>query len=614
MEPRALFKEVRRLRKQGETDQALRVLADALRRGSLPDAHLERAGRTAAELLGDDIPHVRILGQCTVEWLAHVLVARGVAEGQPLRVSWGEFDSVMPEAMALAGSEDPPDAVVLLPWDRGLLAGATGTVAERVDATVGFWQQVWGVLAGAPGTRILQVGLDARFTGPMGVHAGAQSGEIAVARQASAALRDALPTGAWFVDLERVAGDVGRRHFYDHRQYHWAKQPFTHAGLAALAAHLHAGLRGLRTGPRKVLVLDLDNTCWGGVVGDEGPLGVRLGDDAEGEAFRHFQAWARSLTARGILLAVATKNNEADAREPFEQNPAMVLSLDDLAAFEAHWEPKTVSLQRIASTLNLGLDSLVFVDDNPAEREIVRQTLPQVHVVELPEDPSLYVAAVEAGLHFETVGVTDADRKRARQYKAEAKRKATQATFTSLDDYWESLEMKGDARAVDAGDLPRVVQLVGKTNQFNLTTRRHPHDRVAAWTQDPACLCLTLRVADRFGDHGLVSVMLAVPTEPGEPGHDAGGRSLRVDTWLMSCRVIARTVEQAFFSELVRRARDMGVTRLVGEYIPTKKNGQVADLWTRVGATPLPPGDGELRQWVLDLDGFEPPAHFVDLG
>jgi len=613
VEPRALFKAVRRLRAQGDAAGALGLLSDALRRGALPDAHLERAGRTAAELLDDDVPHVRILGQCTVEWLAHVLVARGIAERQPVRVTWGEFDSVMPEALALVEGDAPPDAVVLMPWDRGLLSGVSEGVSERVEATVSFWRQVWGVLAGAPGIRVLQVGLDARFTGAMGVHAGQDRGEIAFARDASAALREALPSGAWFVDLERIAGDVGRRGFYDHRQYHWAKQPFSHAGLAELARHIHAGVRGLRTGPRKVLVLDLDNTCWGGVVGDEGPLGVRLGDDAEGEAFRHFQAWAKSLTTRGILLAVATKNNEADAREPFEKNPAMVLSLDDIAAFEAHWEPKTVSLQRIASSLNLGLDSLVFVDDNPAEREIVRQTLPQVHVVELPEDPSLYVAAVEAGLHFEALGVTDADRKRARQYKAEAQRKATQATFTSLDDYWRSLEMKGDARRVDAGDLPRVVQLVGKTNQFNLTTRRHPHDRVAAWTQDPQALCLTLRVADRFGDHGLVSVLLAVPTVDGDTGHDPDGRVLRVDTWLMSCRVIARTVEQAFFSELVRRARNAGVTRLVGEYIPTRKNGQVADLWTRLGATSVPPGDGELRQWVLDLEGFQPPAHFVEL-
>lgn len=614
MQPQALFRELRRLRDAGEAAEALRVLADALRRGLVPDASLERAGRIAAGLLGDDVPHVRILGQCSVEWLAHVLAARALTEGQPLRVTWGAFDSVMPEVMALVDGDDQPDAVVLLPWDRGLLAGDVGSVEARIQATLDAWESVWDVLAQAQGVRVLQVGLDAPFAGALGVHAGAEAGEIAFARRTSAALRERLAPGAWFVDLERVAGDVGRRRFYDPRQYHWTKQPFSHAGLAALAAHLHAGLRGLGTGPRKVLVLDLDNTCWGGVVGDEGPLGVRLGDDAEGEAFRHFQAWARSLTTRGVLLAVATKNQEADARAPFEQNPAMVLSLDDIAVFEAHWEPKTVSLQRIASTLGLGLDSLVFVDDNPAERELVRQVLPEVHVVELPEDPALYVAAVEAGLHFESVLLTDADRERARQYRDAARRKAAQATYPCLDDYWRSLDMKGEVRRLDRGDLPRAVQLVGRTNQFNLTTRRHTHDTVAAWMQDPACLCLTLRVSDRFGDHGLVSVLLAVPAPATGAASTAGGCTLRVDTWLMSCRVIGRTVEQAFFSELVRRARAAGVRRLIGEYIPTKKNGPVAALWTRLGATPMPHDDGELRQWVLDLEGFEEPRHFLDLG
>ena len=271
-----------------------------------------------------------------------------------------------------------------------------------------------------------------------------------------------------------VSGEFGRASFYDQRRYYWTKQPFSEAGTLHLTGHLWAGVRALTTGPKKVLVLDLDNTLWGGVVGETGPLGIGLGDSPEGEAYLAFQKHVKDLTRRGIVLAVASKNNPADAREPFETNLDMALKLDDIAAFEACWEPKGATIQRIARTLNLGLDSFVFFDDNPAEREQVRQALPEVEVVDVPEDPAEYVRVLQAGLWFETVGLIDADwRPASEQYAVERKRRELQETSGSLDDYLRSLEMVAEVKAIDEADLQRVVQLPGKTNQFNLTTRRH---------------------------------------------------------------------------------------------------------------------------------------------
>ena len=378
-------------------------------------------------------------------------------------------------------------------------------------------------------------------------------------RAANAGLLEALPPGAFFVDLEAVSARRGRA-FWDARNHAWTKQPFSEEGLADLGAALQSGVRAVTTGPKKVLVLDLDHTLWGGVVGETGPLGIQLGETPEGEAFRAFQAWCKALSERGVLLAVASKNEPDDARGPFLHNPAMILRLDDLAAFEAHWAPKSESLRRIADTLNLGLDSFVFFDDNPAEREQIRQALPEVEVVDVPPEPYGYIQAIEDGRWFEATSLTREDADRARQYAVERERRDLAASFDNLDDYLASLQMAGHLAPIDDASLPRVVQLLAKTNQFNLTTRRHGPDAVQALLAHPRSVGLTLSLTDRFGDHGLVAVLLAAPEDE---------HTLRVDTWLMSCRVIARTAEEFTFAALLDRARALGFRRLVGEYLPT---------------------------------------------
>ncbi len=603
-----LFKRCTSLRKQGKVEEALGLLGDALRRGGFTGEQIDKAGRFIQRELKDDAEahRVLILGQCTTTWVGNALTAHAFGRGMAVTVHDGEYDNVMQELLAAASVGGRVDTVVFLPWHQRLLGGEDRSASRRVKDEAAFWGQAWSIARGQLKARVIQVGYDADTSGPMGTHlGGAAGGPIGLIREANRALRSALPNGGYFVDLERVAGDFGRDRFYDPRRYHWTKQPFSEAGASLLGERLSAAVRAVTTGPKKVLVLDLDNTLWGGVVGETGPLGITLGESPDGEAFRAFQHYVKGLADRGVVLAVCSKNNHDDACEPFEKNPDMALSLEDFAAFEAGWDPKPAAIERIAQTLRLGLDSFVFFDDNPAEREHVRQALPGVEVVDVPEDPSGYIRALESGWWFEATQVTGADRQRAEQYTTERKRRDAEQSFTSIGDYLGSLEMIGDVREVDDADMQRVVQLLGKTNQFNLTTRRHTEERVRSMLAKPGAVGLTLRLSDKFGDHGLVSLMLAVPGDEGE------AQALRIDTWLMSCRVISRTAEQFMLQSLLDHAKERGHTRIVGEYIPTRKNQLVVDLYVRMGFSRVAEhGDGRV-EYGADVTGVDCPATYI---
>mgnify|MGYP000425904123 CR=1 FL=1 len=585
------------LQRAGAHTAALRAVRDLLRRGCLPPHRVAAAGRyicaqLAAGTAGPVKTSVRILGQCTTSFLVPVVTAEAWGRGVAARVTDGEYDNVVQELMRDSADAD---TVVLLPWHQRLLADDARDATQRIDDELSFLRQAHELVRRS-GARLVQVGYDWLGPGAWGYHLGArQGGPVQVVRELNAKVRASLPAEAYFVDLEQIAGMAGRERFYDLRNYRWTRQPFSDAGLVLLARHLWAGIRAVTSGPKKVLVLDLDNTLWGGIVGEVGALNVQLGDSPDGEAYRTFQEHVRQLGRRGIVLAVCSKNNPADAREPFQKHPDMVLRLEDFAAFEATWDPKPSAIRRIAETLRLGLDSFVFFDDSPAEREQVRQALPEVEVVEVPADPADYVRALEEGLWFETVTLTTADQQRAAQYQAEQQRRLAQAEAAGLPEFLTSLDMRATVRQIDELDMQRVAQLLAKTNQFNLTTRRHTADEVRRLLAKERAIGLTLRLTDRFGDYGLIAVILALPHE------EAPLDTLRIDTWLMSCRAIGRTVEECFFNVLVEQARARGYRKLIGEFIPSAKNGLVADLYQRLGFTPLPDGADGVRRFVLDL-------------
>jgi FkbH-like protein len=333
------------------------------------------------------------------------------------------------------------------------------------------------------------------------------------------------------------------------------------------------------------------------VIGDDGPQGIRLGQgSAEGEAFVAFQHHVRDLSRRGVILAVVSKNDEAAALAPFDNHPEMVLRRDDIACFVANWNDKPGNIRAVAERLNIGLDAIAFADDNPFERALVRRELPMVAVPELPDEPALYARALSDAGCFDAVAVTQEDRARGAAYRANATRAALRDGDTDLDGYLESLDMVLRWRRFDRAGLPRIVQLINKTNQFNLRARRYTDAEAEALIGDDVSLALQLRLTDRFGDNGVIAVVI------GKPDGDA----LFLDTWLMSCRVLGRGVEQATMNLLAAEAGRIGAAALVGEYRPTPRNGMVRRHYPSLGFVPTGAADDGAETWRRGVGDFVP--------
>jgi FkbH-like protein len=335
----------------------------------------------------------------------------------------------------------------------------------------------------------------------------------------------------------------------------------------------------------KSLVFDLDNTIWDGIVGDDGFDGINLDpNDAVGEAYRHFQKYLLELRKRGVILAVCSKNDEDTAKEPFLKNQDMILRLDDIACFTANWDDKATNIKRIASLLNIGTDSMVFADDNPAEREIVRRYLPEVLVIDLPEDPSYYARAVDESSAFSWVEVTGEDLERTGTYVKNAERQELMESFADYDEYLRALEMKGKTGEPDGMQMKRFAQLINKSNQFNLRTQRYSEEELESMKKDSDVRLIYAALSDKFSDYGIISCVIL---------KKKGDRCF-IDTWLMSCRVLKRGVEYLVFDAVYETAKEWGCGRIVGEYLPTKKNGMVKDFYPGLGIERKSDGSFEL--------------------
>ena len=353
---------------------------------------------------------------------------------------------------------------------------------------------------------------------------------------------------------------------------------------------------------KKCLILDLDNTVWGGVIGDDGLEGIQLGHVLGiGKAFTEFQMWVKKLKQRGIIICVASKNNEDTAKEPFEKHPDMVLKLEDIAVFQANWETKVDNIRTIQQILNIGFDSMVFLDDNPFERNMVRENIPGITVPELPEDPAEYLEYLYSLNLFETASYSNLDKDRTKQYQVEARRVSLSKTFTNEADFLKSLNMVSTVSGFTKFNTPRVAQLSQRSNQFNLRTVRYTDADIEALANDPDVIDLSFTLEDKFGDNGLIAVVIMKPLDK---------ETLFVDTWFMSCRVLKRGMENFTLNTMVDAAKAKGYKRIVGEYLPTPKNNMVEQHYAGLGFSKIE--SAETAQYELDVEAYQPKECYIE--
>lgn len=567
---------------------------------------LRGQGRTLAPLSAF---RLGVLASSTFDLVADVLPAAAARHGVDLTVVSAPYDQVMQQAL------DPQSAILSAGCDAVLLAVdhrwlnldrpqlADGAAESHVATAISMLQTVASALKAAGAVPILPLlapppealfgHMDRRVPGSPRAMIDAVNRRI---------VDLAVAEGGYILDVAALAERVGAAQWFSPAQWNLYKLPFA-AEFGTLYADAVGRVVGaIRGKARKCLVLDLDNTVWGGVVGDDGVEALKIGEgSAEGEAHLAVQRLALDLRERGIILAVCSKNFDETARLPFRELPDMLLRESDIAVFQANWIDKASNLEAIARTLNIGIDALVLLDDNPAERAQVRAALPAVAVPELPADPSLFAPYLAASGLFEAVSFSAEDMGRAKSYAAEAQRAEVMAGARNLGDYLAALDMAIVHAPFDAVGRQRIAQLINKSNQFNLTTRRYTEAEVAAIEHDPAVFTVQSRLRDKFGDFGMISVVIA------REGVYEGAPAWDIDSWLMSCRVLGRKVEEAMLAEMASAAIAAGARWLVGRYVPTAKNGMVAEHYAKLGFSKTAATADGGSQWSLDLVGWTPP-------
>jgi FkbH-like protein len=540
-----------------------------------------------------------VLSNSTIDFVVPALVASAARRGIALEVIHPSYDQVAQEALTPDSkvNSSKPDAVLFALDYRALPLKLSIGDAEASSATV---QGVTGYLQAlregiktnsnavcifqtlAPPAESLFGSLDRTLPGTLRNLVDNINKEL---------IKAVSNSGDVLLDVAGLAETVGLADWHNPQLWNMAKFSFAYELIPLYADHVARVVAAIRGKSGKVLILDLDNTVWGGVIGDDGLEGIQVAQgDARGEAHLAVQRLALDLRQRGIVLAVSSKNTDEVARVPFEKHPEMLLRLEHIAVFQANWNDKATNIQAIAGELSLGLDAMVFLDDNPVERGLVRKLLPQVAVPELPEDPAFYARTLAAGGYFEAVTFATEDLKRAGFYQDNAKRASLQKQVGGLDAYLASLDMTITFQPFDATGRARIVQLINKSNQYNLTTRRYTDPEVAEAENDPEVFTLQVRLVDIFGDNGMISVVICRPGLSGV---------WEIDTWLMSCRVLGRRVEHMVLREILGHARAAGIHKLNGADLPTDRNKLVTDHYAKLGFTKVEEDESGFTRWEL---------------
>ena len=549
---------------------------------------------------------VAFLRSFTVE-PAVALLRAGAAVGGIDATAWvGDFNTYQQEVIDPASRlyDFEPTVIVMAVlardaapelWERGaeLAAGEAEAVIERVLAGYRSWVTAIRAKTSAHVVIHNMEMPEASAAGVLDSQDG--RGQTASLKRLNAGLAEIARanTGVYVLDYDALVARHGRRAWHDERKWQTMRMPIAAPCLVHLANEWARFLHPITGKTAKCLVLDLDNTLWGGVIGEDGLHGIKVGLEHPGSAYRALQRAALDLYHRGIILAVCSKNNPDDAREALQKHDGMLLRPAHFAALRINWNDKGRNLREIAAELNIGIDSLAFFDDNPAERELVRQQVPEVMVLEPPEDPGEFARALRESPVFERLTLSAEDRERGKFYAQDRERGELEQAAGSLEDFYRSLKQEAEMGAVTPATLTRVAQLTQKTNQFNMTTKRYSEAEIAALAADPSWCIRWIRVRDRFGDNGIVGVAMA---------QDRGGGLWEIDNFLMSCRVIGRTVETAVLASLIEQAKQGrgGASRIGARFIPTKKNAPAKEFYRQHGFTLISDENGTQR-WELDL-------------
>lgn len=543
-----------------------------------------------------------LLSNSTLDFVIPSLIATAARYGIALECIRADYDQVLQDALNPDSviNRAKPDAVLVAVDFRGLpLRSKLGSADEAqaaAQAALGYLEKTClGVKSNSKAVCILQnlaAPTESLFGSLDKTVPGTMRNMIDAINQGIA---DSISiTGDVLLDVARLAETVGLAEWHSPQQWNLAKLPFSNSLLPLYADHVSRVIAALRGKSRRCLILDLDNTLWGGVIGDDGLEGIQVAQgDATGEAYLSVQRLALALRERGIVLAVCSKNQDEIARLPFRKHPEMILREDHIAVFQANWTDKAANIEAIARELSLGLDSMVFLDDNPAERALVRELLPQVAVPELAGDPALYARTLSAAGYFESVLFSAEDVRRADLYQSAARRVNLSTQTGSLEEYLASLKMEITFQPFDKTGRARIAQLINKSNQFNLTTRRYTEAEVAEIERDPNCFTLQVRLSDIFGDNGMINVVIC---------RRVSGDEWDIDTWLMSCRVLGRRVENMVLQEILEHARRHGIRKLIGTYRPTERNALVEQHYFKLGFTQTARESDGTTIWELSVD------------
>lgn len=561
-------------------------------------------GRKWKKIEDDDVPKIKIaiIGSSSIQLLTSVLRALLTRYDLYADIYEGEYNGILMDVFDNTSKlySFEPEYIVILPDYRDIEAYCPPMLAdaESVNRSVNDAYEQYAriferIHENLPQTQVLI----ANFVTPIFEPLGSLSSNYGFSkrsfyRQVNNALTNNRPPFVFVLDVEELAEYLGKRSFINESAYYLNKSGFDLQYIGYYCDLIARQFEAFAGKARKCLVLDLDNTLWGGVVGDLGYDGILLDpNDAEGEAYLAFQRYIVELKNRGIIISICSKNDEVNAKEPFEKNENMVLKLSDISAFYANWDDKATNIKRISNELNIGTDSMVFFDDNPTERELINEFLPEVKVINVPEDPALYTRALDREFVFEWTQLTKEDIGRIETYANNRARNALMETCIDYDDYLINLQMKIECKELSDTDMERFVQLTNKSNQFNLRTRRYSEAEIIGLQNDNSYVLLTIKLEDRFSKYGIIGCAIL----------KIDGDTCFIENWVMSCRVLKKGVENYTIEKIVDIAKKHGCSKVVGEFVPTKKNSMVSNLYDTLGFD-LIEDTQEFKQYVLSQE------------